>query len=439
MDPLLLGAIVAIATILVLFSGVAVANGLLIVSAGFLIAFDGLRSLELMPEILYGKLDNFALLSIPMFILMGASIASTRAGADLYEALDRWLTRVPGGLVISNLGACALFAAMSGSSPATCAAIGKMGIPEMRKRNFPDGVATGSIAAGGTLGILIPPSVTMIVYGIATETSIGRLFLAGVLPGLLLVALFMAWSIYSTWASGNMDALAGRSFTWKQKFEVLPRVIPFLLIIGGVLYTLYGGVATPSETAAVGAILCVVLAIIIYRMTDVSKLWLMLRDTTKESVMILFIIGAAGVFSYMLSSLFITQAIAEWIGTLDVNKWVLMFYVNIFLLVAGFFLPPVAVILMAAPILMPIILGAGFDPYWFAVILTINMEIGLISPPVGLNLYVINGIAPDIPLKTILKGSLPYVGCMVFAIILLSFFPGIATWLPDLLMGPAVS
>jgi len=439
MDPLLLGAIVAIATILVLFSGVAVANGLLIVSAIFLIAFDGLRSLELMPEILYGKLDNFALLSIPMFILMGASIASTRAGADLYEALDRWLTRVPGGLVISNLGACALFAAMSGSSPATCAAIGKMGIPEMRKRNFPDGVATGSIAAGGTLGILIPPSVTMIVYGIATETSIGRLFLAGVLPGLLLVGLFMAWSIYSTWKSGNMDALAGRSFSWREKFEVLPRVVPFLLIIAGVLYTLYGGVATPSETAAVGAILCVILAVIIYRMTDVRALWTMLRDTTKESVMILFIIGAAGVFSYMLSSLFITQAIAEWIGTLDVNKWVLMFYVNIFLLVAGFFLPPVAVILMAAPILMPIILGAGFDPYWFAVILTINMEIGLISPPVGLNLYVINGIAPEIPLKTILKGSLPYVGCMVLAIILLSFFPSIATWLPDLLMGPVIS
>jgi len=300
-------------------------------------------------------------------------------------------------------------------------------------------VATGSIAAGGTLGILIPPSVTMIVYGIATETSIGRLFLAGVLPGLLLVGLFMAWSIYSTWKSGNMDALAGRSFSWREKFEVLPRVVPFLLIIAGVLYTLYGGVATPSETAAVGAILCVILAVIIYRMTDVRALWTMLRDTTKESVMILFIIGAAGVFSYMLSSLFITQAIAEWIGTLDVNKWVLMFYVNIFLLVAGFFLPPVAVILMAAPILMPIILGAGFDPYWFAVILTINMEIGLISPPVGLNLYVINGIAPEIPLKTILKGSLPYVGCMVLAIILLSFFPSIATWLPDLLMGPVIS
>jgi len=167
--------------------------------------------------------------------------------------------------------------------------------------------------------------------------------------------------------------------------------------------------------------------------------WVMLRDATKESVMILFIIGAAGVFSYMLSSLFITQAIAEWIGTLDVNRWVLMLYVNVFLLVAGFFLPPVAVILMAAPILMPIILGAGFDPYWFAVVLTINMEIGLISPPVGLNLYVINGIAPEIPLKTILKGSLPYVACMVVAILILCLFPGIATWLPDVLMGTAVS
>ena len=438
MDPLLLGLLVAFFTIFVLFSGVSVATGLLIVSAGFLIAFDGMRSLELMPEIMFGKLNNFALLSIPMFIIMGAAIASTRAGADLYEALERWLTRVPGGLVISNLGACALFSAMSGSSPATCAAIGKMGIPEMRKRGYPDEVASGSIAAGGTLGILIPPSVTMIVYGIATETSIGRLFLAGVLPGLMLVALFMAWSLYSTARSGNMQVLTKVNYTWKEKFEILPRVTPFILIIFGVLYAMYGGVATPSETAAVGALLCLVIAMIIYKLWNPKDLWVVLRDSTKESVMILFIIGAAGVFSFMLSSLFITQSIAAWIGTLDVNPWVLMLAVNIFLLIAGFFLPPVAVILMAAPILLPIITTAGFDPIWFAVILTINMEIGLISPPVGLNLYVINGIAPDIKLKTILMGSLPYVACMVIAILLLCFFPGIATWLPDYVMGPAV-
>ena len=438
MDPLLLGAIVAVATILVLFSGVSVALGLLIVSAGFLIVFDGMRSLELLPEIMFGKLNSFALLSIPMFIIMGAAIASTRAGADLYEALERWLTRVPGGLVISNLGACALFSAMSGSSPATCAAIGKMGIPEMRKRGYPDAVAAGSIAAGGTLGILIPPSVTMIVYGIATETSIGRLFLAGVIPGLLLVALFMAWSLYSTWKSGDPNLLSASSYTWKEKFEILPRVLPFLAIIVGVLYAMYGGIATPSETAAVGALMCLLIAMVIYKLWNPRDLWVVLRDSTRESVMILFIIAAAGVFSYMLSSLFITQSIAEWIGTLDVNRWVLMGVVNVFLLVAGFFLPPVAVILMAAPILMPIILTAGFDPIWFAVILTINMEIGLISPPVGLNLYVINGIAPDISLKTILLGSLPYVACMVIAIVILCVFPGLATWLPDVVMGPMV-
>ena len=199
---------------------------------------------------------------------------------------------------------------------------------------------------------------------------------------------------------------------------------------------MYGGIATPSETAAVGALLCLVIAMVIYRLWSPRKLWTILSDSTRESVMILFIIAAAGVFSYMLSSLFITQSIAQWISELDVNRWVLMGAINVFLLVAGFFLPPVAVILMAAPILMPIIIAAQFDPYWFAVVLTINMEIGLISPPVGLNLYVINSIAPDIPLKTILKGSLPYVGCMVLAIIILCFFPSIATILPDLVMGP---
>jgi C4-dicarboxylate transporter, DctM subunit len=310
MDPLTLGAFVAIVTVLVLFSGVSVATGLLIVAAGFLAVFDGMRSLELMPEMFFGKLNSFALLSIPMFIIMGSAISSTRAGADLYEALERWLTRVPGGLVMSNLGACALFSAMSGSSPATCAAIGKMGIPEMRKRGYPDTVASGSIAAGGTLGILIPPSVTMIVYGIATETSIGRLFLAGVMPGLMLVGLFMAWSVWSTWRSGGLYAISPGSYTLSQKLEILPRVLPFLLVILGVLYAMYGGIATPVGNRGGGR------AAVHPGGGDLpdvgaGDLWSVLRDSTRESVMILFIIGAAAVFSYMLSSLFITQSIAS--------------------------------------------------------------------------------------------------------------------------------
>jgi len=248
----------------------------------------------------------------------------------------------------------------------------------------------------------------------------------------------MAWAIYATWRSGNRALMVKHVYSWREKFEILPRVLPFIAIIIGVLYAMYGGIATPSETAAVGALLCLIIAIVIYRLTSPKDLWLVLRDSTKESVMILFIIAAAGVFSYMLSSLFITQSIAEWIGALDINRWYLMIIVNLFLLVAGFFLPPVAVILMAAPVLLPVIVNAGFDPIWFAVILTINMEIGLISPPVGLNLYVINGIAPQIPLKSILLGSLPFVGCMVIAIILLCLFPGLATWLPNYLMGSSL-
>ncbi|GGE20779.1 TRAP transporter, DctM subunit [Gemmobacter megaterium] len=438
MDPLSLGLLVAVATVAILFSGVSVAVGLLIVSALFLLVFDGARSLEMMPEIFFADLNSFTILSIPMFIIMGAAVASTRAGADLFEALERWMTRVPGGLVVSNLGACALFSAMSGSSPATCAAIGKMGIPEMQKRGYPDTVAAGSIAAGGTLGILIPPSVTMIVYGIATETSIGRLFLAGIVPGVMLTLLFMAWAIFATWRSGNAMVLASRHYSIRERLEILPRVVPFLLVIVGVLYSMYGGIATTSETAAVGALLCLGMAIVIYRMWSPVAIWGVLRDSTKESVMILFIMAAAGVFAYMMSSLFITQSIAQWIAGLEVNRWVLMILINIFLLVAGFFLPPVAVILMTAPILMPILDAADFDPYWFAVILTINMEIGLITPPVGLNLFVINSIAPKIPLKTILWGSAPFVGCMFLAIFLLCLFPGLATWLPDVVMGPSL-
>jgi len=438
-NELELGVLVSVVTIAVLLTGAPVAFSLGAVAVGFLLIFDGWGSLSIIPQVLYGGLDNFALLSIPMFILMGGAIASSRAGADLYEALDRWLYRVPGGLMVSNIGACAIFAALSGSSPATCAAIGKMGIPEMRKRGYPADVATGSIAAGGTLGILIPPSITMIVYGIATETSIGRLFIAGLLPGAMLTLLFIAWGLYAASRRGfSLTHQAAAHFTLAERLAVLPKVGPFFIIIAGILWVLYGGVATPSEAAGVGALFCILLVVVIYRMRRPTELWRILRDSLRESAMILMIIAAAALFSYMMSSLFITQTLAMWIGELEVNRWVLMLFINLFLLVAGFFLPPVAVILMTAPTLVPIIEAAGFDPIWFAVVLTINMEIGLITPPVGLNLYVINGIAPDVRLQTILWGALPFMLCMVLGIVLLCLFPEIAQWLPNAMMGQAL-
>ena len=437
MSPGIQGAMVLLATLLVLLSGAPVAFGLGAISIAFIMLFQGFDALHVVAETFYAGLNDFTLVSIPMFVMMGAAIGSSPAGKDLYEALDRWLYRLPGGLVISNLGACAMFAALTGSSPACCAAIGKMGIPEMRSRGYPDDVATGSICAGGTLGILIPPSITFILYGIATETSIGRLFLAGVVPGIMLTGLFMLWTLFIIWKRGFRSHEADFRYTWKQKFGSIPKVAPFLAIVIGVMYVLYGGVATPSEAAGVGAALCVVMAMIIYRMWRPRQWWKILRDTTRESVMILMIIAAAVLFGYMLTSLYLTQTLAQGIADMHVNRWVLMGMINVFLLVCGFFIPPAAIILMTAPILYPIIKAAGFDPVWFGVILTINMEIGLIHPPVGLNIYIVSAIAPDVPVTRIMWGTIPYVLCMMLQIVLLCIFPEIATWLPDHLMGAA--
>ena len=229
----------------------------------------------------------------------------------------------------------------------------------------------------------------------------------------------------------------GFRYSWKEKFQSIPKIAPFVLIIFGVMYTLYGGVATPSEAAGVGAALCVLMAVLIYRMWSPDKWWLILRDTTRESVMILMIIATAVLFGYMLTSLYLTQTLAQAIADMHVNKWVLMLLINLFLLVSGFFIPPAAIILMTSPILYPIITTAGFDPVWFGVIMTINMEIGLIHPPVGLNIYIVSSIAPDVPVTQVMWGTLPYVGCMMLAIVILCIFPEIATWLPDHLMGVA--
>jgi tripartite ATP-independent transporter DctM subunit len=438
MSPTTQGAIVLIVTLVVLLSGAPVAFGLGAIAISFLVIFQGVDSLHVAAETFYSGLHDFTLVSIPMFVMMGAAIGSSPAGKDLYEALDRWLYRVPGGLVISNLGACAIFAALTGSSPACCAAIGKMGIPEMRRRGYPDDIATGSICAGGTLGILIPPSITFILYGIATETSIGRLFLAGVLPGLMLTGLFILWTMFIIWKRGFRSHPIDFRYSWKEKFQSIPKIAPFILIIVGVMYVLYGGVATPSEAAGVGAALCVFFAVVIYRLWDPQDLWKILRDTTRESLMILMIIGAAVLFGYMLTSLYLTQTLAQAIADAHLNRWVLMLAINVFLIVCGFFAPPAALILMTAPILLPIIVAAGFDPVWFGVILTINMEIGLIHPPVGLNIYIVNSIAPDVPVTTVMWGTIPYVICMMLQILILCIFPEIATWLPDYLMGPVL-
>ena len=435
MTPLMIGFLIIFVTVLVLATGLPIAFGLGAVALGFMIVFDSWHAVHFLPETVFAGLNDFTLVSLPMFIIMGAAVASSRAGSDLYEALARWLHKVPGSLVISNIGACALFSALTGSSPATCAAIGKMGIPEMRKRGYDDDLATGAIAAGGTLGILIPPSITMILYGIASETSIGRLFIAGIIPGLLLTVLFMVWALFISWKRGTRLVDSDRIYSMKEKLELLPRLLPFIAVIVGVVYSLYGGIATPSEAAGVGAMLCLVMVMVIYRVWRPMELWVILRAGLCESGMLLMIIGTSILFGYMMSSLQVTQSVAESIAELQVNKWVVLAAINALLLGAGMFLPPAAIILMTTPIFMPVIISAGFELVWKGLSLTTNMELGLITPPVGLNLFVINGITPDVKLQTILKGAFPFMMCMVLAIVILCVFPELATWLPKKLMG----
>jgi tripartite ATP-independent transporter DctM subunit len=393
---------------------------------------------------------SITLLSIPLFILKGSAIGRSRAGQDLYGALHAWMHRIPGGLGIANVFACALFAAMAGSSPATCSAIGSAGIPEMRKRGYSGGFAAGIIAAGGTLGILLPPSITMILYAVAAEQSLGRLFLAAIGPAFLLVVLFAA---YAAWqfrrehrraaalharTGAYSELLREDALSLRDKFALLPRVLPFVILLTGVMIALYGGYATPSETAGLGAVLALLLIAGIYAVWTPRELEPILGATLRESTMLMFIIGMSLLYSYVMSYLHISQSAAQWIVSLELSRWVLLVTILLLVVVLGFFLPPVSIILMTAPIILPPLKAAGFDLIWFGVIMTIVMEMGLIHPPVGLNLFVIKNIAPDIPLADVIWGVVPFVILMILAVVLLSVVPDIATWLPRKVMDTGV-
>jgi C4-dicarboxylate transporter, DctM subunit len=431
------------ATLLVMFSGMPIAFALGSVATVFMIFFMPPSALDTVTQNVYEEMSAITLLSIPLFILKGAAIGRSSAGRDLYSALHVWMSKVPGGLGIANVFACALFAAMAGSSPATCSAIGSAGIPEMRKRGYPGGFAAGLIAAGGTLGILLPPSVTMILYAVASEQSLGRLFLAGIGPALLLVTFFAGYAVLrylqearkaqrTLDGGGASSALLDReSYTLGQKLSALPRVLPFVLLLTGVMFALYGGFATPSETAGLGALLALVLIALIYGTWRPRDLKPIMENTIREGSMLMLIIGMSLFYSYVMSYLHISQSAAEWVVAQHLSRWVLLAAILVMVVVLGFFLPPVSIILMTAPIILPPLKAAGFDLVWFGVIMTIVMEMGLIHPPVGLNIFVIKNIAPDIPLGDVVWGVVPFVILMALAVVVLCFAPDIAMWLPD--------
>jgi C4-dicarboxylate transporter DctM subunit len=444
-DPNILGFIVIGVLFVSLFSGMPIAFGLGVPSILFMYLFLDSAQFDMTALIMFDGVNDFGLLAIPLFIFMGAIVAVTPTGADLYEGIHRWVHRLPGGLAMSNVLACGLFSALCGSSPATAAAIGTMGIPEMQKRGYPDSLAAGAIVGGGALGNLIPPGVVPIVYGLATQTSIGKLFIGSVIPGIIVTMLMCLWVvIYSWWARRRMGlatADTGRdsgrefygeaSYSFRERLQGILKVTPFMLLVVFLLIVLYGGYATPSEAAGVSSIATLLMAIAIYRLISFNDYRKILEMTVRESTMIMLIIATSFLFTTLLTKLYITQAVTQSLVGLEFSKLGLMLMINVFLLILGCLLPPVAIVLIACPILHPVIVAYGFDPVWFGIVITINMEVGMITPPFGLNLFIVKGIAPDIPLEKVLMGSLPFAICLVLGIVLCYIWPELILWLPN--------
>ncbi|HOE17753.1 MAG TPA: TRAP transporter large permease [Syntrophorhabdaceae bacterium] len=440
------GLIVVFITLLFLLSGMPLvfAFGISGLICGFLLGGTG--AVTMLAQVIYHSVDSFELLTIPLFVFMGIVITVAPAGRDLYEAIHRFLYRVPGGIAISNIFACTIFAAMSGSSPATAAAIGTSGIPEMRKRGISDSLACGTIVGGGTLGILIPPSITLIVYGIATEISIGQLFIGGIVPGIIISLAFSCWIIIYMFysrrkgqrqAAASGEAIVREHYSWSEKMRYLPKTVPFILLIICILYVIYFGVATPSEAAAIGALGSIVLTLIFYRayITKGNAMEI-IRATANQTGMLMLIATTTMFFSNVMTEIGLTQQVANLAGSVQGSKWLTLAVINMILLVMGAFLPPFVIILLTAPLLLPLIKNLGLDPIWFGVMMTVNMEIGCITPPFGLNLFVVKGIAPDVRMPTILRGSIAFVVILILSIVAFTIFPELVLWLPNK-MAPA--
>lgn len=372
--------------------------------------------------------SSYSLSVIPLFILMGQFSNHSRMGSDIYKMVYRWVGFLPGGLAMATIGACACFAAISGSSLATSATMGMVALPEMKKFKYADSLATGCIAAGGTLGILIPPSTVLIIYGILTETAIGPLFIAGIVPGILLSALFII-TIYMLVRFKPDVASTGTKFTFSEKMVALKDtwgiLSLFLLVVGG----LYTGWFTPTEAAGVGAFGALVITLIKRRLTR-GNLIMSLKETAGTTGMIFAILIGAGIFQYFLTISRIPNELTEMIVNMGMNRYAVISFIILSFIVLGCFMEGLSIMILAVPLVFPIVMELGFDAIWFGIIITLVMEMSLITPPVGVNVFILSGVAKDVPMYTIFKGIFPFWIAMLICIILLILFPQIALFLP---------
>lgn len=414
--------------IFLLVIGMPVAFTLFVAGILGIIQFVDVSFLSQVPVIAYKTLDSYVLTSVPLYILMSQIMLTGRVGSGLFELGSKWMGHLPGGLGIATIFACAIFAAISGSSVATAVTIGAMAIPEMLKRGYDRKLVVGSVAAGGTLGILIPPSIPMILYGTITDESVGKLFMSGVVPGALLTVLFICYIVFASWDKPR-EPRSSHAEKMKSLRENIWGLFLPVIIIGGI----YTGIFTPTEAAAVGTVYALAITFFVYRSVTIQDMPAILRATIKTSCMIFSIMIGAMLFGYILTILQVPQALMRLVTEGDLNRWIVMLGINIMLLILGCVLETVSIILITLSMLYPIIKALGFDPIWFNVVLLINMELALITPPVGMNLFVIKGISEDSSIQDIIAGAAPFAAIMVFEILLLCFVPEIATWLPSVL------
>jgi len=401
---------------------------ILVPSILYLLMHAGLAGLKGVGLVSWGSMDSFTLSAIPLFILMAEILQESKLSQRVYRGLSILVAWMPGGLLQTNIAGCAIFAAISGSSVVTAASIGRVALPELQRRNYSPRLSAGSLAAGGTLGILIPPSIAMIVYGTFTETSVAKLFMAGVLPGLLLISMFMSYIAFHAWLKPGVSPIVSKRYSAREIVSALVDVVPFVVLISGTIGSIYSGLVTPTEAAAVGCVLAMVIAFF-WGEFNFRVLRHALQTTVRVCGNILFIIYAAYCFSYAISYAGVGEQITQFLVGLKLSR--LEFFGALFVLytVLGCLIESLGMIVVTVPLLYPVLLQYGVDPIWFGVILVMFIEMGQISPPIGINLFVIQSIWSG-KLADVVMGTIPFHLIMFVLLGLLVLFPDLAMWLP---------
>lgn len=424
-NPILIGVVSFVALVVILFSGIPVAMGLGVVALlGYLLIYGNTGVAAMVP---FATLNSFVLTAVPLFIFMGEVLLQCGISERLYRGTSRWVGGIPGGLLHSNVVSCSLFAAISGSSPATAATIGTIAIPALEKRGYDSKLALGSLAAGGTLGILIPPSISLIVFGSLAQTSVGALFAGGIIPGIVMSVMFMAYIGYISWK--NPALAPGRAKTspreWLLSFQDL---WPTIFVMGIVLGGIFGGIVTPTEAAALGASASVGIALFL-RQLNWKNFKACLANSLSTTCMVLFIVTCASVFSSFLTTVGTAREVSGWVIKAGLSKWTILLAIYAVMMFLGCFIDGLSMMIVVLPTVLPVLERFGVDMVWFGVVVTVLIEIGMITPPMGLNLFVIQGISKK-SMGEVLAGTVPFFFIMLIQLALLSVFPDLVLWLP---------